>query len=180
MMLELGQSQIPSESTSLPVASRVKTSVLRGSERESPAIAADCTQRSCESLAFYDQESLLWKMWQRCLWEGWVSFAQTWPRSGIAANGELFRLPDLVRHTRETEFSYWPTAMASDQLRLGISRAAFLKASARNKRLGHGAGPASGNLVSQFQIDFDGCPSVEFAEWLMGFPQNWTALDSED
>ena len=104
----------------------------------------------------------------------------TWPKAGIVANGQLFPRPDLVRHTKETEFSYWPTAMASDQLRLGISREAFLKALIRNKSSGHGAGPASGNLVSQYQIDFDGCPAVEFVEWHMGFPPGWTDIESED
>lgn len=177
---EHGQRATPNQSMSLPVDSHVKTCPQRERGPALKASEADCTAKSSASLAFFDQESSSWKTYQRCFLTGWESYAETWPRSGMVVNGRLFRLPDLVRHTKETAFSYWPTAMASDQLRLGISREAFLKALNRNKRLGHGAGQASGNLVSAFQIDFDGCPSTEFAEWLMGFPLGWTEIDGEE
>jgi len=178
-MLEHGPSQTPNTSMSSQEGFLVKTCPQRESETESKVSEADCMAKSSASLAFYDPVSSSWRTWQRCFLTEWEPFAETWSRSGIVANGQLFPLRDLVRHTKETAFSYWPTAMASDQLRLGISREAFLKALDRNRRSGHGAGPASGNLVSQYQIDFDGCPAAEFAEWHMGFPPGWTEIDGD-
>ena len=168
------------KSMSSAVGSRAKTCPQRDREMESTEAAAVSTPKCSGPLAFFDHESSAWKTFQRCFFREWEPYAETWPASGIVANGRLYPLPDLARHTSAQEFSYWPTAMASDQLRLGISREAFLKSLDRNRRLGHGAGPASGNLVSQFQVDFDGCPSPAFAEWLMGFPPQWTETDGED
>jgi len=60
-------------------------------------------------LASFDPASSSWRTSQRCLVEGWASFSETWPRSGLMRNGIAYQLPPLVPLTGGTEFGLWPT-----------------------------------------------------------------------
>jgi len=76
--------------------------------------------RQCESFAYWNQESLSWKTWQRCLLEGWTTFSGRWPRSGLMRNGIVYRLPPLVPRISGTGCSSseqperWATPTAHD------------------------------------------------------------------
>ena len=45
---------------------------------------------SCESYAWYDQDSLSWKTWQRSLITDWTSFSESFPKQGTMQNGQLY------------------------------------------------------------------------------------------
>jgi len=92
-------------------------------------------------------------------------------------NGRLYPRKRLALRTEEKEFSLWPTPLASDAERMSFSKQAHLRQQARNKRYGFGTGPAALNLVAHCQIEFDGCPTANFVEWLMGFQMNWTDIE---
>ena len=98
---------------SLP-ASRVRTFLLQDGAPDLPAPVRDSFGHSCEPFAWFDQKSRSWKTWQRCLVEGWETFSDTWPRSGMTRNGIAYRRPPLVPLTEGTESgSLLPTTTAS-------------------------------------------------------------------
>lgn len=43
-----------------------------------------------------------------------VKFSETWPRAGMMRSGKCYPQPRLVRHTKETGYSLWPTPSAGD------------------------------------------------------------------
>ena len=45
---------------------------------------------SSESYAWYDQNSLSWKTWQRSLITDWTSFSESFPKQGTMQNGQLY------------------------------------------------------------------------------------------
>ena len=162
------------------VGSRAKTSVrVTILEKESRGgHVLDCGGNSLEPLAFFDHDSLSWKTCQRLLFGGLESFSAIFPRSGMMRNGILFPRMSSALPINETEFSLWATPQASDAKRMAFSREAHLKQQARNARLGFGTGPAGLNAVAHCQIEYDGCPTANFFEWLQNFPMNWTAIDA--
>jgi hypothetical protein len=69
-----------------------------------------------EPFAWFDQSTLSWRTWQRCLVTGWTLFAETWPRSGMTRNGIAYRHPTLVPLTDETASGLWQTPVADDSV----------------------------------------------------------------
>lgn len=46
---------------------------------------------SCESFAWFDQNTLCWKTSQRSLLTDWTPFLGNWPRQGLMRNGHVFQ-----------------------------------------------------------------------------------------
>lgn len=156
-------------------ASPAKGSARRTTGRKgSRTNAPDCGRSISGSFAIFDRDTWLLKTLQPSLFAGSTPFSAILPPSGSMRSGRLCRRQRLVRPTEETEFSLWPTPQASDAKRMKFSTEAHLKQQARNRRLGFGSGPASANVVLHCRIEFDGCPTANFVEWLMGYPMNWT------
>jgi hypothetical protein len=66
-------------------------------------------QQCTTPFAYYDLDTRSWKTYEViCLW-GSVEFSATWPKSGMTQSGKSFQQPPLVRHTKETGYSLWPT-----------------------------------------------------------------------
>jgi hypothetical protein len=66
-------------------------------------------QQCTTPFAYYDLDTRSWKTYEGiCLW-GSIEFSATWPKSGMTQNGKSFQQPPLVRHTKETGYSLWPT-----------------------------------------------------------------------
>ena len=57
------------------------------------ALAAGFTEKSCESLAWYDRDTCSWKTYQRSFLTGWGAYSETWPRWGMTADGSAFAHP---------------------------------------------------------------------------------------
>ena len=69
-----------------------------------------------DSLASYDRNTSSWKTSQRCFFEDYQTYSETWPRSGTMRNGIAYLLPTLAPLTVETESGLWPTPTAMDKI----------------------------------------------------------------
>lgn len=98
--------------TCSPEDSHAKTSAMLERELESKGIVLHSGSISVKRLAHCDQDTHSLKTSQLSLVEGLMSFSATLPRSGMMRNGIVYQLPPLVRITRETESSSWPTPTA--------------------------------------------------------------------
>lgn len=132
-------------------------SVLRGSE---VAYGLRCT----ELLARYDPTMSLWKTSQVCFGGAWEKFLETWPKSGMTRNGQLFRLVAWAHHIHGKECSFWPTPT--------VTQIVCTRSDLERKSKGHGAPTLAEKLR--------GIPNPQFAEWLMGYPQNWTEIEDSE
>ncbi len=77
----------------------------------------DYSTNSCESFAWWDQNTLCLRTWQRCLLEGWTRFSERLPRMGTMRNGKLYQRKAWARRTDATECllsDTWPTPSAQE------------------------------------------------------------------
>ena len=117
-------------------ASRVLTTPLPESGRESSASTATSGMTSAELLATFDPTGCIWRMSQESLFHtessggyGTVTneagrlmsslpdsglFLETWPRWGSLRNGRVYRQPKPALRIAAKESSSWPTARAED------------------------------------------------------------------
>jgi hypothetical protein len=184
-------------------ASRARTSALPAREPElmARALGSGATWRA--SLAKFDPELSSWRTVQRSFLEDSGESFQTWPRSGMTADGQCWELPMSERRTRETDSGSWPTPTANQyeckDLDKMLERRERAKASSGN---GNGFGLTLANAVrlpTPSTIGINGgsnsrriaqrrgdATSAElnggslnppWVEWLMGWPIGWTALE---
>lgn len=169
------------ESTLFAGASPVRTLVHATTKRRALTVTdQDCGLSLSGSFGHFGRDSSLLKTSQHSLFGGLIEFSGALPRAGMMRNGTLFRRNNLALHINAIDFSLWPTPLASDWRRMGLSLGAHLKQQFRNKTRGYGCGPASGNLVMHSLIEFGGLPTANFFEWLMNFPVNWTDIESPE
>jgi hypothetical protein len=95
-------------------ASLARTSALQARERESTALAPGSGRAWRELLAKFDPASSSWRTLQRSFTEDSGELFQTWPRSGMAVDGECWELPMLEPTTNETGSGLWLTPCATD------------------------------------------------------------------
>ena len=69
---------------------------------------------SCESYAWFDQDSLSWKTWQRSLIMDWTSFSESFPKQGTMQNGQLYLRVHWEPVIEEVDGGSLPTPTASD------------------------------------------------------------------
>ena len=67
------------------------------------------TEKSCASLAWFDQSSCSWKTYQQSLVTDWEPYSETWPRWGMTVGGSAFAHPMSERRITETDGFYLPT-----------------------------------------------------------------------
>ena len=148
--------------------SRVKMSVSQSKmQKASTENAPVCGKNTKGFLAFYDHCSLSWKTHQGCLFGGLIEFCQDWPRSGLIANGQLFRRARWVRHIHAKGCSLWATPRKS---RRGVT---IDDENPRRRKKG-GCRSLESDLAHH---GHRGPVNPTWQEWLMGFPAQWTALD---
>ena len=71
-----------------------------------------CGLQCTTPFANYDPDTHSWKTYGAiCLW-GLETYSQTWPKSGMTQNGKSYQQQPLVRYTKETGYSLWPTPTA--------------------------------------------------------------------
>ena len=95
-------------------ASHARTSPLQDEVTDWTVNVVDSGGRWRESLARYDPDTHSLKTAQLSLIEDWTGCSVTLPRSGLMLDGQCWELPMLGRTTRETEFGYLPTPVATD------------------------------------------------------------------
>jgi hypothetical protein len=141
-----------------------------------------------ESLGRWDQDSSSWRTSQASLWEVMdghhmgAPWSESWPRSGMTRNGELYPLPMLERPISETGGGSWRTPTAADWKNMGSSTQVYLSDQVRpsqvttSKKPGvwHIPTPTSadvytGNLESSQQSD-DSMHSVSLPDFVNRWP----------
>lgn len=149
--------------------SHVKTYQVLEINTDSPVFAAGYGANTLELLASYDRDTLLWRTSQTCLLEGLARFSETWPRSGLMRNGIAYRLATLAPRSLATASGLLPTLVAGD------SRGG------RNGTL-KGRSSSDGLTVTDWLWLNVGRGRLhpESAEWMMGYPEGWTALSASE
>ena len=145
-------------------------------------------------LARYDLNTQSWRTSQLCLEGDLAMYLETFPRSGMTQNGTAYRLPPLVRLTKETASGLWPTPTSADcrgttggnmrsSLRTEVKMfptpttmdakdRGCLKHGCIQKRLAEGKQLG----LSQVASPISGTLNPTWVEWLMGYPIGWTEL----
>jgi hypothetical protein len=87
--------------------------------------------------AYYDLDTRLWKTYEGiCLW-GSVEFSATWPKSGMTQSGKSFQQPPLVRYTKETGYSLWPTPTTQETEHLNAELTTTGRRKSKNGKSSH-------------------------------------------
>tara|TARA_R110000823_G_C15573819_1_gene462143 strand:- start:30 stop:476 length:447 start_codon:yes stop_codon:yes gene_type:complete len=120
-----------------------------------------------DSLAKYDPITQSLKMSQLSLFGDLIESFATLPRSGTMRNGTVYQLPTLVRLTRGTGHGLLlPTPCASDHRDRGDVSNPSIQ---RRQRIGKQVG---------LSMLFKGKPCPMCVEGMMGYPAEWTDLNS--
>ena len=153
----------PEDSPASPSASPGKASPRR--------IAGGSGQPSQTPFASYDPGTSSWKTSRVSLDGEWETYSETWPASGMTRNGTAFLLPRSVPHISGTGSSSWP----SEKTPFGIPYCTTLCAD----DTGHRKKPYSqGGEALSYRLG--GPVSPPYAEWLMGYPENWTDFGEKE
>ena len=142
-----------------------KTSQPPVREQDSMATEVDYGGKRLPPSAWFDLSSSSWRMFQRCLLEGWTLFSDRWPRSGIMLNGIAYRLPTLAHRTggigsglsESGEMWQTPSAMVI----ANRSEESMRKRAAYRASIGRRTVPP-GNLAEQVQY---GKPTTNMKIW---------------
>jgi hypothetical protein len=141
----------------------------------------ECGEKWRGWLAKYDPNSSLWRTAQCSLLEDLNESLETLPKWGMTANGLLWELPMLARHTKGTESGLWrtpDTGGGGNQKQLSEGKTHRASGSSIQIRLSdqvknpHLWPPNAKN--GQQQII--GSLNPMWVEWLMGWPIGFTEL----
>lgn len=150
-------------------ASRAKIFHLQAKVPALPDPVQDCLGRWCVPFAWYDQNSGLWRTWQRCLIEEWARYLDPWPAAGMMRNGIAYLRDPLAHPTSAPEYTFLPTITASEGKGSGRSRY-------RGSLSFRGAKMAEGLRTCQSDPIYT---HPNFAEAVFGLPKDYTALETE-
>jgi hypothetical protein len=143
--------------------------------------------RKCsESFASYDLNSSLWRTSQACFTGDLAEFWETWPPSGMTRSGKAFQRPRLAPLTSESGFFFLPTPQASDSYFDGTSA---MNATVLFRKETIGTRPSGAKIGDSLrwcrefvaeQQRTGGELNPEWREVLMGYPNKWTELGSQE
>jgi len=106
----------------------------------------------------------------------WGTSLEDWPTSGMTQSGRLYRRAQWVRHTHVTGCSLWHTVTREDNKPAGPVEVAMV-----NRWLAGESIPNTYIRLRSLVMARSGVPTGRlnpaWAEWLMGYPMNWTATD---
>jgi hypothetical protein len=191
--LESAPTSIYLHLTSFLVDSHARTSVSPAMGLVSMETAADSGGKCSESLASYDRSSLLWRTSQLCLDGGLAEFSETWPRSGMTQSGTAYRLQPLALPIAATESGLLPTPNSQDWQPICWKRAERLIKGLKGREMSGNNGGCM-NLQDSMAAGWmllekletrpprGNMPRVSpcYWEYLMGFPNEWSALEQSE
>lgn len=155
------------------VDSPARTYQSPAAEKDSMGSEADCGPKCPESFARFDPNSFSWKTRQHLLHGGFAEYSESFPRWGSMRNGECSALAPLVPHIHGRGCSWWPTPVMTDHKRGKGSPA---------HRLANGRAvvdrPSKSRFGATLPDILGGTPNPTWIEWLMAWPENWTACES--
>ena len=123
-----------------------------------------------ELLANYNQESHCWRMLQMCFQWADPMLLDRLPKSGMTANGQLYRLDNSVLPTSENDGLVLPTPTVNES----HNNPGFPSQWERHDSLNVEAAKMEGYTVETIGKNFRLNP--RFVEEMMGFPIGWTEL----
>ncbi len=184
---ESSQQQMFPESMSSAEGFLARTSA---SQERAPALKAnglDYGDSMPGLLARYDRDTSSWRTSQLCLDGDYQEFSETWPRSGMTRNGKAYLRPPLVPHISGTGFGYLPTPDKSlGTLRGGDMASADATTCLRKET--HGTRKSGAKIGSSLRwsqefirewLRTGGYLNPVWLERLMGFPDDWSMLETE-
>ena len=145
----------------------VRTSALPATAKGLTATNPDCGSKLPASLVKWDRASSCWKTAQCSLFADLDVFSDSWPAWGMMRNGECWALPtpSVLAAGRASTMS----EIASGLL------PRFMTPNARDWK---DCGSTQGNRKSpNLGTQVGGRLNPTWAEWLMGWPVGWTALE---
>jgi len=144
---------------------RAKTSAQPEKAQELTEPGQECGSKWPASWVRYDRDSSSWKTAQKSLLEDLGSSLLTWPEWGFLQDGECWELATLAPSIEEKECGFLPTPNCMD-----VMGPRSEQALARAKKKGG---------CSNLKDVLAGIPNPNWTEWLMGWPQSWTSLESK-
>lgn len=201
MTSQHSKDQCSPELTLFSVGSPARTSAVLDMMAEAwTASEADYFLKSCDLLMRFDRNSFSWKMCQLSLAEDLAASPQKFPSSGMIVDGRLYQPLKLVPRTYESAGScLLPTPTASScgsnqggaagrvgKIRYSLSTMAsknlwpekFATPQARDFRTGQTKRFTNPKRSKNLNDQIGGKLNPQFVEWLMNFPQEWTALNA--
>ena len=161
--------------TSYLAGFHAKTFQPQEMEMDSKEKEAECGIKWRGWLAKYNQNSCSWKTPQCSLLEEEQESLETLPKWGMTVDGLLWEQPMWMPHTKEREFGFLPTPVASD-CKGGTSKTVHY-INQRYVRISLTTGTEFGAKLSAAYQLMTGSPlPANFSEWMMGWPQGWTDL----
>jgi len=139
---------------------------------------------SCESFAWFSQDSSSWKTSQRSLLTDWTPFLGSWPRQGLMRNGHVFQQVLWEPAISAIDGGSLPTPTTSDHCDrtyhypacVGVTRGEKLSW-AIGKHLGHNDGLTGQPGVNRSRPTGAAMYlNPAFLEEMMGYPIGWTEL----
>ena len=103
------------------LASRANLTQTRGYEK-APQMIGTFSPIPSESLGKWDRDSSCWRTCQGSLWDlidghhMGAPWSDSWPRSGMTRNGELYPLPTQAHRTSVSDGGLWPSPRAEVKL----------------------------------------------------------------
>lgn len=145
------------------------------------------TEKSCASLAWYDQSSCSWKTYQQSLVTDWEPYSETWPRWGMTQGGSAYAHPMSGLSMSENDGSCLPTLTVNGNYnRKGLSKTSGDGLATALKKLptlcardwkDSGTSNAERNRnTPPLAVHAGGPLNPEWCEWFMGFPIGHTEL----
>mgnify|MGYP006281826825 FL=1 len=184
--------------TSSVVASRARTSAPPERERASRESVPVFGRRCSKPLGFYDHDTRSWRTFQRLLFEDLTSSLQALPKQGMMRSGLIYGLRTLERPIvgSDSSSSHIPTPTVADTFTGGLKSSQQKEGSLHSVNLSQYAvrfpTPAArdykdNNSPAESQRHSPSMASIvggklnpEWVEWLIGLPQEWTALSGEN
>jgi hypothetical protein len=165
---------------SFPAGSHAKTfRALPAREQDSTGNDLDCGPKWQGSSAKYDQDSHSWRTAQCSLFGGLEKFSGIWPRWGMMHDGEFWALDTPAFLTTDSESGLLPTIMHNEAESFLGGPLRSEETWADTSRLSHrligfwkGWRERESNARTRLKI---ACHPT-FAEWMMGWPMQWTDL----
>ncbi len=142
-----------------------RTFLQPGKARASKASGLDSGWKWPGSLAKYDPDTRSWKTRQCSLLGGLEPYSETWPRWGTMRDGEFWEQMTWEPRTSANASGYWPTPIM------------WPTPKARDHRPPGGFSEQNRN-TPDFPTQIGGKLNPLWVEWLMGWPLNWSSLES--
>ena len=129
---------------------------------------------STELFAYYNHDTSSWKTPQASYLSDGKIYSETLPRAGTMQNGKLFMRPASARPTSANEFLFLPTPRRTDGK--GFYVATLSDSTKRRDKAGKSHWMHKAILFYGFK---KGIANPRFSEWMMGFPEGWLLIPSE-